>query len=289
MNLARLPVIGIAFLIASNGLTASVDGVAKLLTADLHSLQIVWGYCAVIFALLLVFALGRRTPLRRTLATRRRGTHFLRAGMLVATISALFWGLAYIPLADATAIAFMAPLFVTTLSGPMLGERIGAHRWVAVAAGFVGVVLIVRPQGGGLQWAVLLPLVSALFFALFQIMTRRLAATESTFTTLFYTGLGGMVWSSLLVPFVWRPMTATHLLVFAGIGALGVGAHLCMIRAFTAAEASLLAPFNYVKLVWAVAIGYLLFADVPGPAVLTGAAVIVASGLYVLVREGRDR
>ncbi len=279
--------LGILFLVASNGLTAIIDAVAKQLTAELHSVQIVWGYFLAIFLMLCAFVLARREPLRRVLATRRLALHLTRAAMVVLTIATLFLGLAYMPLADGIALSFTAPLFVTALSVPLLGERVGWHRWSAVVVGLAGVAVILRPGAGALHWAAFMPLISAVFFALFQILTRRLALGERTLTTLLYTGAGGLLWSSLAVAFVWRPLALPHLWVFSGIGALGVAAHVCMIKAFAAAQVSLLAPFNYVKLVWATLLGYLMFADVPGPHVVGGSAIVVASGLYVWLRERR--
>lgn len=244
MTASRQQKFGILFLIASNGLTAAVDAGAKYLTAELHSVQIVWGYFLAIFLLLLGYAAARRVPLRRTLRTKRFALQIARPAMLALTITVLFLGLTYIPLADATAISFTAPLFIAVLSVPILGERVGPHRWSAVIVGLVGVVIIIRPGGEIVHWAVFMPLISAVFFALFQIITRLLAATEDTFTTLFYTGAGGLFWISLVVPFFWQPITAAQIGIFAVIGLLGAGAHLCLVKAFAETEASLLAPFN---------------------------------------------
>ena len=130
-----------------------------------------------------------------------------------------------------------------------------------------------------------MPLLGALFFALFQIMTRLLSATENTYTTLFYTGLGGLGWSSLMVPFVWTTPFKIHFLVFLGTGTMGALAHLCMINAFDRAEASLLAPYNYTKLLWVVFLGYWMFGDIPSLEMWVGAFIIVSAGFYVFYRE----
>ena len=288
MTASRHQNLGILFLIAANGLTAAVDAVAKYLTSELHSVQIVWGYFVVIFLLFLGYAVARGVSLRRTLRTDRFALQIARPAMLVLTITMLFLGLTYIPLADATAITFMTPLFVTALSVPLLGEQVGPHRWGAVVIGLVGVVIIIRPGAEVIHWAVFMPLISAVFFALFQIMTRLLATTEDIFTILLYTGGGGLFWISLAVSFVWRPMTLTQIGIFVGMGLLGAAAHVCLVRAFAEAQASLLAPFNYIKLIWVTILGYLMFGDFPGPYVIAGSAVIVASGLYVLYREQKQ-
>ena len=276
---------GILLLMLSIGIITVVDTIAKYLTVELHALQLVWGYflgIAICLVGYLALAGGDR---QQPLTTRRLPTQLLRAGLLVASIAALFVGLTYLPIADATAISFMSPLFITVLSVPLLGERVGPHRWAAVVIGLIGVLVIVRPGGGIAHWAAAMPLISAVAFAGYQIATRLLAATEFTFTTLFYTGVGGFFWISLAVPFVWTWPTPAQWAIFLGLGALGVAAHLCLIRAFALAQASLLAPFNYTKLIWAALLGYLVFGDVPSLNTLAGSAVIIASGLYVIWRE----
>ena len=276
---------GALFLVMSNGLTATVDAAAKYMSPSLHGVQVVWGYSLAITVLVLGYAVVRSGPLRRAFATRRPLLQLGRGAMLFATISMLFMALAHLPLADVIAVSFAAPLFITVLAVPLLSERVGAHRVAAVVVGLAGVAIVMRPGAGVFEWAALLALASAIFFALFQITTRVLAATEPPFTTLLYTGIGTLVCSSLAVPFVWAPISVAEIGVFAVIGALGVGAHVCMIRAYEFTQASFLAPFNYAKLLWAVALGYLVFGDVPGLHVVAGSVVIVSSGLYVLYRE----
>lgn len=285
MTPIRHPHAGALFLVLSNGLTATVDAAAKYMSPSLHGVQIVWGYSLAIAVLVLGYAAVRPEPLRAAFATRRPLLQFGRGALLFATISMLFVALAHMPLADVIAISFAAPLFITLLAAPLLSERVGAHRIGAVVAGLAGVAIVMRPGPGVFEWAALLALASALFFAFFQLATRVLAATESPFTTLLYTGIGALVCSSLAVPFFWTPVSSFEIAVFAVIGGLGVGAHVCMIRAYAFTQASFLAPFNYAKLLWAVALGYLVFGDVPRLHVALGAAVIVASGLYMLYRE----
>ena len=276
---------GALFLVMSNGLTATVDAAAKYMSPSLHGVQVVWGYSLVIVVLVLGYAAVRPEPLRRAFSTRRPLLQLGRGAMLFATISMLFVALAYMPLANVIAISFAAPLFIVLLAAPLLSERVGAHRVAAVVAGLAGVAIVMRPGAGVFEWAALLALGSALFFAFFQITTRVLAATEAPFTTLLYMGIGTLACSSLAVPFFWTPISAVETAVFVIIGALGVGAHACMIRAYAFTQASFLAPFSYAKLLWAVALGYLIFGDVPHLHVIAGSVVIVASGLYVLYRE----
>lgn len=280
--------LGIVFLVIASGLTTSVDSVAKLWTDEIGGVQFAWGYFAANSVLLLTFAALRKAPIRSTLSTRRPVLQLARGAMLVGTISALFVGLNYLPLADVIVLSFATPLLLTVLAIPLLGERFSVHRLAAVIVGFLGVVVVLRPAASAWHWALTMPLISAVFFALFQIFTRKLAATENAITTLIYTGIGGLICSSVIVLFFWSPLNWTHAALFIGTGVLGVAAHLCMFRAYQLSEVTLLAPFNYVKLLWGVLFGYWLFSDWPAMHVFVGSAIIVASGIYVVVRERWD-
>ena len=279
------PLKGVLFFMTAIFLISVVDTVCKVFTKDLHSIQLVWGYFVGINLTLWVFFLFRGAKFSNLRRTERPLLQIIRPAFLVCSISSLFIGLTYLPIAEATVIGFVAPLFITALSVPILKESVDIHRWSAVAIGLVGVIIIIRPGGDLWHLASVMPLLGALFFALFQIITRLLAATERTHTTLFYTGLGGLAWSSLIVPFVWVTPSITHIFVFLSTGAMGAMAHLCMISAFDRAEASLLAPYNYTKLIWVSVLGYLIFDDVPSLDMWIGAIIIVSAGFYVLYRE----
>ena len=279
------PLIGVLFFMTAIFLISVVDTLCKLYTKDLHSIQLVWGYFVGINLILWTFFFLSGEKLNKLRTTNRPLLQIMRPAFLVFSISSLFLGLTYLPIAEATAIGFVAPLFITALSVPILKETVDIHRWGAVVVGLIGVIVIVRPGGDFWQFASIMPLLGALFFALFQIMTRLLSATENTYTTLFYTGLGGLGWSSLMVPFVWTTPFKIHFLVFLATGTMGAIAHLCMINAFDRAEASLLAPYNYTKLLWVTVLGYLIFGDIPSLDMWIGAFIIVAAGFYVLYRE----
>ena len=279
------PLKGVLFFMTAIFLISVVDTVCKVFTKDLHSIQLVWGYFVGINLTLWVFFLFKGAKFSNLRRTERPLLQIIRPAFLVCSISSLFIGLTYLPIAEATVIGFVAPLFITALSVPILKEHVDIHRWSAVVIGLVGVIIIIRPGGDLWHLASVMPLLGALFFALFQIITRLLAATERTHTTLFYTGLGGLAWSSLIVPFVWVTPSITHIFVFLSTGAMGAMAHLCMISAFDRAEASLLAPYNYTKLIWVSVLGYLIFNDVPSLDMWIGAIIIVSAGFYVLYRE----
>ena len=279
------PLKGIFLFITAIFLISIVDTICKFFTKDLHAIQIVWGYLIGINVTLWIFFFIRGEKLSKLAKSNRLVLQLIRPAFLICSISSLFLGLTYLPIAEATAIGFVAPLFITALSVPILREKVGIHRWSAVVIGFLGVIIIVRPGTEFWHIASIMPLLGAFFFALFQIMTRLLSATENTYTTLFYTGLGGLGWSSLMVPFVWSPMLRIHFFVFFSIGIMGAIAHLCMISAFDRAEASFLAPYNYTKLLWVAVLGYIIFGDIASLEMWLGAFIIVSAGFYVFSRE----
>jgi drug/metabolite transporter (DMT)-like permease len=277
--------VGVFYLMGAIGLIALVDTICKFYTGELHAVMLVWGY----FVGMTVFVTGYFGS-RRQFSLLRSSQPVLqtaRSGFLVMSIASLFVSLTYLPIAETTAIGFTGPLFITALSVPFLGERVGWHRWFAVAVGLAGVLVIVRPGGAVWHWSAAMALLGAICFASFQLITRRLAGQDRHQTTLLHTIIGGTVWASLMVPFFWTTPTVGHIAMFLIVGAMGAGAHVFMIQAFSKAEASLLAPFNYTKLIWVAILGYLVFGDVPGLDTLIGSAVIAAAGLYVLYREGR--
>ena len=284
-NQKHQPLKGIFLFITAIFLISIVDTICKFFTKDLHAIQIVWGYLIGINVTLWIFFFLKGKKLSKLVKSKKLVLQIIRPAFLICSISSLFIGLTYLPIAEATAIGFVAPLFITALSVPILKEKVGIHRWSAVVFGFLGVIIIVRPGTEFWHIASIMPLLGAFFFALFQIFTRLLSTTENTYTTLFYTGLGGLGWSSLMVPFVWSPMLRIHFFVFFSIGIMGAIAHLCMISAFDRAEASFLAPYNYTKLLWVAVLGYIIFGDIPSLEMWLGAFIIVSAGFYVFSRE----
>ena len=276
---------GILFFMTAILVISIVDTICKFFTKELHAIQIVWGYFIGINLTLWVFFFLKGEKLSKLMMTKKPILQILRPAFLVCSISSLFVGLTYLPLAEATAIGFVAPLFITALSVPILKEKVGIHRWSAVIVGLIGVIIIIRPGSDLWHFASIMPLLGAIFFALFQILTRLLSITENTYTTLFFTGLGGLIWSSIIVPIVWVTPSQIHIIVFLLTGVLGALAHLCMISAFDRTEASLLAPYNYTKLIWVAILGYLIFDDIPSHNMWIGAAVIVSAGFYIIYRE----
>jgi drug/metabolite transporter (DMT)-like permease len=268
-----------------------MDATAKHLSQTYPVVQVVWARYLFHMLTLPLFFGGLRWG--SVVRTPRLGLQLLRSLLLLGSTFFFFLAVKHIPLATATAIGFVGPLLVTALSVPLLGETVGPRRWAAVLLGFTGVLVIIRPglggMPGGMHWAMALPLLVAVCFALYQISTRILSRTDGWMTTLFYSATVGLVVMTALVPFHWRTPDLEGWAWMALIGLIGGFGHLMMIKAFAAAPASTLAPFTYLQLVWSTAIGLLIFGDFPDGWTLLGAAIIAASGLYILYRERRLR
>ena len=194
--------------------------------------------------------------------------------------SSLFFisGLRFLPIAEASATGFVAPLFVTALSIVFLGEKVGLRRWIATAVGLIGVLIILRPGTGAFHPAAFFPLVSALAWACTLIMTRMMSGTERAITTMTYSSIAGLLILSALVPFVWVTPTWHDIAFGIFIGVASTAGQWIVVLAFRYADASVLAPFSYTQLLWVSVLGFLVFGEVPDVYTITGAAFIVASG-----------
>jgi drug/metabolite transporter (DMT)-like permease len=218
--------------------------------------------------------------------TTRPVLQLARSAMLLGSTITNFLAFRYLQLDQALAILFSTPFLVAILAGPLLGEWIGWRRWVAILVGFAGVLLVTRPGIGDVHWAAFYSLASAVFYSLYIVATRVLSKTDTTDTTLFYSNLVGAVAMLPVLPFVWTmPDDPWIMFLMVAFGAFGSFGHYLLIVGHRLAPASVLAPFMYTQLVWATAFGYLVFGDVPNRWTLAGAAVVVASGLYLLHRE----
>lgn len=270
---------GIAFLLSATVVFALMDATLKYLARFYPVPGLVWARYAAHMGLMIVI-LGPRLRLD-LVRTKQPGMQVLRAACLLGTTLFFVYALRYLPMAQALAISFIAPLLVTALSVKFLAERVAPMQWFAVAVGLAGVLIIVRPGGGVFGPAALLPLCGAVCFSFYQIITRRLAGRDNPFTTLFYTALVGALLMSAALPFAWVWPDPWHGVLLVCAGLLGGTGHFLLIKAFEQAPASALAPFGYAQLVWAVALGYLVFGDLPDAWALAGMGVIVASGLMV--------
>jgi drug/metabolite transporter (DMT)-like permease len=278
--------IGIAMMLLATLLFTVMDSIAKNLTASYPVQQVIWARYFFQFALMLL--LIPRLGIAGLLWTRRPGVHIARGLLLMISTYCMIMAISIVPLADAYTITFTAPFLVTILSVPLLKERVGWRRWTAVLVGFTGVLIVFRPIAAPVHWAMLLPLITAACFALYQILTRKVSydSRETAFMMLFYLAWVGTAVMSAIVPAYWQTVAAGDWAWMIGMGALGAAGHLILIRALAITPASLLSPFIYSQIVWALGIGYLWFGDVPSIWMLIGCTVIVASGLYVFYREG---
>ncbi|HYM30093.1 MAG TPA: DMT family transporter [Candidatus Cybelea sp.] len=274
---------GIALILTAVMIFACLDTTAKYLGRLYPVPGLVWARYMV-HMLLMAAVLGPHMRWRLI-----RSAHPLaqvgRSLLLLASTYFFFNALRFMPLAQAAAIGFVSPLAVTALSVPLLGEKVGIRRWSAVIVGFLGVLVILRPGGGMLTMAALLPLGSALTYSFYQIITRKLSATEDPLATLFYTALVGAAGTTLALPLGFAMPQGWHIVLVAAMGVFGGLGHFLLIKAFRDAPASLLAPFSYSQLLYSTVFGYLVFGDFPDAWALVGMAIIVASGIYVGYRE----
>lgn len=274
---------GLAFVLGSSLCFGVMDASGKLLSRDYSVLQIVWAryFFAVLVFVPWILRLGVPVAFRSA----RPGLQVLRAFMLAATSAMFFFAIRFIQLAEAQAISFVAPLVVTALAAVLLGEHVGPRRWAAVLVGFAGVIVIIRPGAGVMHWAAGVVLLQAIIGAGYHLMTRFLAGYDPPRVTAVYTGLVGALLFSVSAPFVWVAPTPLHWAMMVSMGVLGTIGHWCLIQAYRHAEAASLAPFLYVSLPWVVVLGWLVFDELPDMWTLAGAAIVIASGIYVFHRE----
>ncbi len=260
---------------------------AKYLTSDYSIIQITWArYAGHFFYMLIAFAPRRGL---RLLETRQPGLQLMRSSLLCVATLIYITALAYVPLATAAAISFTAPFIVSAFAPFILGERVSLRRWIAIMVGFAGALIVVRP-GDGMNLAALLVFGSATCSAFYQLLSRKLAARDPAETSITYIAVTGFVLMTLPLPFIWtNPATMTDALVFASLGLFGGFGHYFLVRAFELAPAPFVSPFNYLQLTGAVLLGFLIFGHLPDIWVWIGALTIVASGIYILFSERRQR
>jgi len=280
---ADRPFKGIALILASTVFLGISDVTAKYLSATLPSIEIAW-IRFVVFAAIMTPAMLPGSPLF-ALPTRRPGLQLMRGVTVLASSLFFISGLRYLPIAEASATGFVAPLLVTALSIVFLNERVGLRRWIATGVGLIGVIIILRPGTGAFHPAAFFPLVSALAWACTLIMTRMMSGTERAITVMTYSSIAGVCILSALVPFVWVTPSWHDIAFGIFIGVASTAGQWIVVLAFRYADASVLAPFSYTQLLWVSILGFLVFGEVPDVYTVTGACFIVASGLYTAHRE----
>jgi drug/metabolite transporter (DMT)-like permease len=285
---ARNRLTGIALVSLTYLLFALLDGSAKWLVASTPVIVVVW----LRFLIHALVASAMLLPLRglALVRTRHLRWHALRALMFMAMTAMNFWALQYLQLAVTSSIAFSVPIIIALLAAPILGEKLDAGRWLAVLAGFAGVMAIVRPWSAEFHPAILLAILNAVLYAVFMLMTRWLAAYDSTDTIQFLPALGAAIGLAPFALAAWQsPPGLLEWSVACLMGVLGGVGHHLLALSYRYAPATVLAPFLYQQVLYAAAFGYLVFGDVPAPAVWLGAAIVIASGLYLFYRERTRR
>ncbi len=278
---------GILSMIAAVSMIAVVDALGKWLGAGYAVSEIV--FFRTLFAVPLIVGCAAATKGGiAKLKMANPWAHLLRGLAGTGAVFSFVQSLTALPLAEATALAFAAPLFVTALSVPLLKEAVGPRRWTAAIVGFVGVLVIVRPGMDAFQPAMILVLITALCYAVVMLTARAMAPRENLWSMVFSVNVVPLVIGAVMLPFQWTRPTVVDMGLFAAAGVLGVSFHALMAKAFKLAPAAVIAPFDYATLLWATLIGWLVWDEMPGPVTWTGAALIVASGLYIAYRETRS-
>jgi len=276
---------GIMLMLLSVALFSAMDALVKWLGATYPTLQIVFFRSLFAFVPLSVFLVrgGGLAGLR----TQRPLQHAMRSLIGLAAVTSFFYAYSQMPLANVIAIGFAAPMFMTALSVPLLGEVVGPRRWTAVLVGFAGVLIMVRPDSGVFAGAAAIALAGTVFYALAMIFVRKLVRTESSTAIVFYFTLTCTVISGAFMPFLWVAPDAQGWLMLITVGLIGGLAQMAMTNALRLADLSVVAPFDYTALIWTTGLGYLIWSEIPGAHVWLGVAIVIASGVYILYREAR--
>ncbi len=280
---ADRPFRGIALILMSTIFLGCSDVTAKYLSATLPSIEIAW-IRFLVFSLIMVPAMLPGTRLF-ALRTERPGLQVMRGIALLSSSLFFISGLRFLPIAEASATGFIAPLFVTALSIAFLGEKVGVRRWLATITGLIGVLIILRPGSSAFHPAAFFPIVSALAWAGTLIMTRMMSGRERAISTMTWSAITGVCVISALVPLVWVTPSWHDILFGIFIGIASTAGQWIVVLAFRYADASVLAPFSYTQLVWVSVLGFFVFGEIPDLWTIAGAAVIVCSGLYTAHRE----
>jgi len=279
---------GILFMLAASSLFPVMNGLVQILSARYSTEQIVWARAAshLVFIVAL-FAPHFGVALVRTATPKWQ---IIRSAVHLTSMICFFTGVKYLPLANAASISFTAPFFVALLAWPMLGERLTPRRLMAIAVAFLGVLIVIRPGSAVFQWASLYMLGSATCYALYQILTRKVASHDTAETSAVYSALVGTVAMGIVAPFVWTPIASwgDAALLFS-LGILGGLGHYFVARAMTYAQANIVAPFGYWQLIGSVFVGYLISGYLPDQLTWIGAGIIVCAGIYIAWCETRPQ
>jgi drug/metabolite transporter (DMT)-like permease len=277
--------LGIVFGITAVTVMGFQDVLVKLLGGQVPVIEIL--FVRSLVALPLMAIIARWTAGPGALRTKRPLGHALRGLFMTGGYTSFYLAITKLPLADAVALAFSAPLFITALAVPILGEKVGVRRWTAVVVGFIGVLIMVKPGFDTFHPAMLFSLASAISYAGAIMVSRRMGADEPGATIGFYTTLTFLIVSATTMPFMWVTPSWVAVLLIVICGFIAAAGHYYIAESYRAAPASVVAPFDYVAIIWAVLFGWLIWDDLPGPSMIAGIALVIGGGLYVLHREAR--
>lgn len=285
MSTSRNPRLGILLMIALVASFAAQDGFSRALATEYSTLMVVmiryWAFAAFV----LILALRRPEGLRAAVRTARLPAHLVRGVLLVVEICLIVWGYTLIGLIESHALFAICPLLVVALSGPVLGERIGAKGWLSVAAGAVGVVVLLGPGAGVFAWAALLPLSSALPFALFSVLTRLTCRDEPTFPAFFWPAMTGAVLMTVIGLPSLRPVAPADILPLAAYCAIAILSNWLILKTYEQIEAARAQPFAYLQIVFVTIIGIAVYDETLTLKVIVGAGIVIAAGLFALSLE----
>lgn len=281
--------LGIMLMVATTLVFAFQDAISRHLAGTYNVFMVVtiryWFFAAFVVFL----ALRSSGGLRGAASSAQPLLQVVRALVLVAEICVMVLGFTVLGLVESHAVFVCYPLLIAALSGPILGEQVGWRRWAAIGVGFVGVLVILQPGIGVFQPGALIPLMSALLFAVYGLLTRYVSRRDSSATSFFYTGIWGMVALTPLGIWSWEPMSGPDWGWMALLCATGALGHWLLIKCYEAAEASAVQPFAYLQLPWAAMLGLVVFGEVLRANVAIGAALVVAAGLFTFWREHLKR
>ena len=278
---------GIGFMLLAVVLYGFMDALIKYQAARYPVVEVT--FFRSLFALIPLAWLIRRRGGWRALKTRQPKLQAVRAVVGFVSLISFFEAFALMPLADVVAIGFAAPLFVTALSVPLLGEHVGWRRWSAVLVGFVGVLIMVRPGSGLIGIAAGVALLGTLTYSISIITIRRLSATDGNAPTVASFTVFAVLATGAVLPFYWVTPASADWTMLVAMGLLGGAGQIAFTQAFSLAPPVIVAPFDYANMLLATLLGYLIWGDVPTPAVLAGAVLVIGSGLYIVYREAMRR
>ncbi|MEH6403102.1 MAG: DMT family transporter [Sneathiella sp.] len=280
--------VGIFYMVIAVFMLSTMDAVGKwLVEAEFSVFQILFvrGSINTVIMMCLMPFLGGLNLLK----TNQPYGHLIRSLFGFVAPFLFFSALQFMPLAEATAVFFVSPFVMTALSVPFFKEHVGIHRWSAIIVGFLGVLYVVQPTSNVFNPAVIFVLGASVCYSILMLTSRWLGRKDKTYTIVFYVNLGVMICGALGAPFVWKSMTFTDLGVVGLMAVLSLAGNFSIVKAFTTAEVGVITPFEYTALLNAVFLGYVFFGEVPTANVWIGAAIITASGLYMVYRENKKK